>query len=365
MEEIRVFRPGCKILGGSGGYFRTEGEKGVGIISRLGKSVVEPEHDDVLICTGSDGVEMFVCKDKCEDGREIFSLVHPDFGLMSDLNFGECIGFRERMAVVKTENGIECREHLGGRLVTVFELRGDMLKSPSFRSLYHDEMLRVCNRLGYYHCYYDKKGCKKTPYFQNAGDFVRGLAVASRERLFKGNGYGIIDKSGRWVVPPKYDSISTFRNFHAMVYNGGKFGFFGNNCKLTVPIQWDKAADFGPDGRAFVRMEEPLRACLIDGFGEEKLRLPDNCVWARSFSDDMLPAKAGEKWGYIDRGGKWAIEPRYDYAGDFWSGAAPVCIDGKWSFINKNAQILMEVEGRLQEVGRGLAHTEYEIFEYR
>ena len=43
-----------------------------------------------------------------------------------------------------------------------------------------------------------------------------------------------------------------------------------------------------------------------------------------AFKDDSIPVKRGSKWGYIDRTGKFFIQPRFDKAEPFSKGVARV-----------------------------------------
>ncbi len=50
----------------------------------------------------------------------------------------------------------------------------------------------------------------------------------------------------------------------------------------------------------------------------------------------------GSKWGYIDRTGKVAIEPKFDEVWFFCEGLAPVQASGKWGYIDRTGKIVVE-----------------------
>ena len=55
---------------------------------------------------------------------------------------------------------------------------------------------------------------------------------------------------------------------------------------------------------------------------------------------DWYPS--GGKWGYIDKTGKFVIEPRFDGAEDFSEGLAPVKLGDKWGYIDKTGKLVIK-----------------------
>jgi len=47
---------------------------------------------------------------------------------------------------------------------------------------------------------------------------------------------------------------------------------------------------------------------------------------ATPFGDGLAGVKAGNKWGYVDKAGKMAIEPRFDAVWRFHEGMAAVLV---------------------------------------
>lgn len=57
----------------------------------------------------------------------------------------------------------------------------------------------------------------------------------------------------------------------------------------------------------------------------------------------LIPAKLGEKWGYIDVNGKWIINPRFDFAFLFGRyDLAVIKLGDKEGFIDKTGKIVIE-----------------------
>ena len=115
--------------------------------------------------------------------------------------------------------------------------------------------------------------------------------------------YGLIDRGGRLVLSPRYDSLDAHDSggmirpdeIHRRDYSeglrpvraGGKWGYIDGNEEFVIPRRYDRAGPFR-DGRAQVAV--------------------------------------GERWGLIDRTGRTIIRPRYAYIGPFRDGRAVIAV---------------------------------------
>jgi hypothetical protein len=89
--------------------------------------------------------------------------------------------------------------------------------------------------------------------------------------------WGLIDKTGKEIVPPKYDNAGGFKEGLAKVKLNGKWGFIDKTGKVIVPPKYDDA-------------------------------------W--SFSEGLAKVKLNGKWGFIDKTGKEIVivfPPKYDF----------------------------------------------------
>ena len=129
---------------------------------------------------------------------------------------------------------------------------------------------------------------------------------APRFRIFrKFKGYGCIDKTGKEVIPCKYDEIDAFSEGLAKVELDGKYGYIDKSGKEVIPCRYDYTFDFS-EGLAEVR---------LDG-----------------------------KYGYFDKSGKEVIPCKYDdilyhEPGYFSEGLAEVRLDDfHWAWIDKKGK---------------------------
>ena len=63
-----------------------------------------------------------------------------------------------------------------------------------------------------------------------------------------------------------------------------------------------------------------------------------------AFSDGVAATEVDDKWGYIDKTGKWIIEPHFDLVWNFTDGMAKVAVDGKYGYIDKNGKWVDETQ---------------------
>ena len=150
--------------------------------------------------------------------------------------------------------------------------------------------------------YIDKTGKQVFPnlYFADT-EFSEGLAwVWDRES----QRYGYIDKTGKLVIKLEQNwNGDSFSEGLALVRMGGnKLGFIDKTGKLVIDLgeEYDEAFPF-QEGRARVRKDRSY------GFIDTEGKLVIPCEYAscyENFSEGLVPAKKGEKWGYIARDGK-------------------------------------------------------------
>ena len=82
---------------------------------------------------------------------------------------------------------------------------------------------------------------------------------------------------------------------------------------------------------------------------------------ALPFSDFLAAVKKDGKWGFINGEGKFVIEPRFENAFLFSDGAAAVEENGKWGFVNRSGKYLVQPKYESAGIFRqGLAAVSWE-----
>jgi hypothetical protein len=138
------------------------------------------------------------------------------------------------------------------------------------------------------------------PQFNMAFEFAEGVAqVMVKDR------WGYIDPSGKFVIQPKFARSDRFYEGFARVCIDPSVteypGYIDKTGTLAIPTE-----------------------------GAEYLG---------KFSDGLAPVKIKGKFGYIDRTGKFVIQPKYDVADSFSEGFGRIAFKKdqqyKWGFIDK------------------------------
>lgn len=159
------------------------------------------------------------------------------------------------------------------------------------------------------------------PQFSDSGRYSEGLAPVE----FSDGKWGYIDKNGSIVIKPSFDWALIFREGLALVQIGKKWGFIDKAGILRIPATFDHANSFA-EGLAHVQI----------------------------YRDKYFS-------GYIDKTGKWVIEPVFNGGEDFVNGKTIADLDvldenGRYKYttsykIDRKGTKLEEVEGSREVKG--------------
>ena len=168
----------------------------------------------------------------------------------------------------------------------------------------------------------DKTGSFIVPLeYDEIRDFSNGLAVVKGEIADDRSGYshkkyirwGIIDKAGALVQPLKYTEISEFSEGLAKVKSGNAWGYIDKTGKVVIPVKYKEISEFS-DGLL------NADGNIIDKTGKVIVKYS----WVGELSEGLARVKSGNAWGYIDKTGKVVIPVEYYRAEDFSGGFAIV-----------------------------------------
>jgi hypothetical protein len=202
------------------------------------------------------------------------------------------------------------------------------------------------------------------------------FVVTNDSRWFKtgygtgGDKFGFIDKTGKMVVPMKYDFAWGFVDGLARVRKNGidgcfidnrgneiiscdydiedrefhdgliriltnRWGFLRRDGKVIVAPKFYDASEFS---EGLARVEIGGKMGYIDTEGKYAIK-PKFLNKALDFKEGLAAVKEKEKWGFIDKAGNCVIKPKYENAYSFHDGLASVEFGGKWGSIDKTEQI--------------------------
>jgi hypothetical protein len=160
--------------------------------------------------------------------------------------------------------------------------------------------------------------------------FSEGLAAVVNED----SKWGFIDRSGNWVIPPRYRIAASFHDGLA-VADAAYIDHSGKMVAGPFTQAWEFSEGLG-------RVISNGRNAFIDVHDKIQSTLGAEVDWAEPFLEGMavIRVKSGSagahKYGYIDRSGSVVIPPIYDSARPFQDGLAFVAACGQTGYISKD-----------------------------
>jgi hypothetical protein len=237
--------------------------------------------------------------------------IHPRF--IDARSFSEG---RAAVAVRQLRGGRFDRPSYGSALWGYVDLSGRVVVPPRFVSAgaFGSGLAPVAQEVmgNAFFIYIDAAGARRFGPFRSAGSFVEGLAAVCTSA-----GWGYINTSGQFLVPPEFDEARSFSEGFAPVRRDGSWllidtkgaihridGLMGGVSDGLVPVRRNGRWGFvDPAGQTIV-------APRFDS--------------AQGFSEGLAAVRVGNSWGYIDRTGAQAIAPQFARAAAFEGGSAMV-----------------------------------------
>lgn len=166
-------------------------------------------------------------------------------------------------------------------------------------------------------------------------DDVSPFNKAGISRVSINGKQGILYKSGKEIVPLKYDLVLTFNEGLLLVKLDNKWGYVNADGLEVIPLKYDDAFSFH-EGLANVKLNNKWG--YIDKNGIEVIPFIYND--ALCFIDGYAVVKRKNQWFFIDKTGNVLVEldVLYDTIGFFKDGLAPVKKNDKWGFIDKTGR---------------------------
>lgn len=190
------------------------------------------------------------------------------------------------------------------------------------------------------------------PKYEYLGYVIEGMAL-TREGLK----VGYISTEGN-LLKPQWDQAYQFKNGVSVVELNGQFGLIDKAGKYIVPLGKYKYIQYTlPYTDGFVRVSNNPSFDtgnvwgLVDTTTGKEILKPEY-YRIEPFSDGLaLVGKRGDldggnekdKYGYIDRTGKFIIPLKFQIAGDFTEGVAPARVEqqGKYGYIDKTGKFVI------------------------
>lgn len=160
-----------------------------------------------------------------------------------------------------------------------------------------------------------------------------------------GKEFQYVDRAGKIIINPQFQNATVFREGLALVQTSNenpKWGFIGEDGKYVINAQYKEATVFS-DGLAWVVTENSAPSA-INTSGEVEFTLQDADQVRRFLGGlaafSVVDEEGEEKWGFVDKDGRIAINPQFANASNFSDGLCGVMNnEGKWGFIDKEGRI--------------------------
>ncbi|SAL87411.1 KWG Leptospira [Caballeronia arvi] len=257
--------------------------------------------------------------------------------------------------------------------------RGAVVINPQFDGDYYTPPFfsegRAAIKVGARYGYIDKTGSFViAPMFDEARWFSEGLAVVKT-----GGKYGYVDRAGMVAIQPTFDSAGAFKDGLAVVTIGGRCGFINRTGVLAVKPQFE-LLDTVSDGLAQFAVSNPYHTDEKGQVAQDAPAPQDDGAWKYGYVDrtgrvviapqfeltlmnqlggsfveglavvefgtSATPTRRAQrgKFGFIDKAGRLAINPQYDFASSFSDGLAVVEVDGKYGYIDHTGNMIIEAQ---------------------
>lgn len=178
--------------------------------------------------------------------------------------------------------------------------------------------------------------------------FSEGLAfVQAKDRNGVNDPWGIIDRTGKFVVKPMFYNVGRFHNGLAPVCTSpdSDYGFIDKKGKMVIPARFTNARDFS-EGLAYVQPAGQELCGYIDTAGKTVIK--PQFVWAKSFSEGLALADDGKKlFGFIDKTGKMVVpldSSEIEDAGEFQNGVVVVGNEAYFGCMNLAGKIIVPIQ---------------------
>ena len=139
--------------------------------------------------------------------------------------------------------------------------------------------------------------------------FPKEECVAVRQ----GSNWGLVDAQGKFLAEPGWEAVQQFVNGFIPVKKDGKWGYADASGNLVIPCTWDDAWRFSAAGTAVVTEQttKGRKRGYIDKSG--RVITPPEWDGAQTMSAEGLGAvRRGWRWALVGKDGKVLGEPQWE-----------------------------------------------------
>jgi hypothetical protein len=169
--------------------------------------------------------------------------------------------------------------------------------------------------------------------------------------------WGYIDTAGRVAIDFLFDNASQFNEGLGLVKVGDLSGFIDKAGSTAIEPQFGDESNPFFDGLAMVQAATG-KCGYIDKLG--RYTIEPVYDWARPFSEGLALVRVSGKYGYITKNGEYLVEPEYALAGSYSEGHASVYKGDRWYVLDARGEITFGPLGSAGEFREGVASVWHE-----
>lgn len=164
--------------------------------------------------------------------------------------------------------------------------------------------------------------------------------VASNQyfKVFKDGKCGLVDNTGELLIPIQYNEISSYNKGHAVVQSNFRWGLVNGNNNFIIEPNYEFVSIYDD----IIATREQGKWKVFDSHGKLLNTKIDGAmvdttspwVW-----DGMAAVVVGDKCGFINSKGDFVVKPNYDLVQHFSNGKGLVLNNGTWKFVDTNGAI--------------------------
>ena len=176
--------------------------------------------------------------------------------------------------------------------------------------------------------------------YANAGNFSEGLATVMVILDSIHAACTFIDTMGRQLTEPIYDNLQAFSCGHALVRRNGQWGVIDHSGREVVPTRFESRTTFFADTLFFAGTTEGM--ALYD----KSLKPLTKAVytWVGAMQYGRIPVQRDGKYGFLDRYGKEVIPCTYDETGIFILARSLVRNGDRYGIIDTAGRYILPLE---------------------
>jgi hypothetical protein len=180
------------------------------------------------------------------------------------------------------------------------------------------------------------------------GEYMMGVITAAKQVKIPAEYSHIYKRNNRYVVMQQQDSIIAKDAAGDVRAMRTFYGLFDTDGRMLIPCKYDYLSWLNDSLIVLSDISSHNRQALFNKSGKQLTGF-EYMVFGKP-ADNMIKARIGDKYGFVDHSGRVAIPIQFEYCEDFTAGFAMIRRNEKWGAINKAGKVIIEPKFEYQQV---------------